>query len=96
MDDLWAAVYARKSISKMFGGKSYTKTLWTSFLTNADLRILLLRPKAGAEAEDEDDDEDGSEETGRDQQEEQLAGESNGDIPDDPDHAGSGDGGEWW
>ena len=52
---------------------------------------MLLRPKAGAEAKDEDDDKDGSEETGRDQQQEQLAGESNGDIPDDTDHAGGGD-----
>ena len=115
LDELWAAVYAQKSIPKMFDGKSYTKnlracltqrprelvlhkdpaslsytktpracltqrprelvlhkdpvslsytkTLRACLLTNAALRVLLLRPKAGAEAKDEDDEEDGSEET---------------------------------
>ena len=65
----------------MFDDTSYTKTMRACLLTA--LRVLLLRPKAGAEAEDEDDDEDELEEIRRDQQQEQQAGGSDK-IPSNP------------
>lgn len=44
LDEIWATVYARKSLPKMMEEKAYTKTLRACLLTDAALHIVLIHP----------------------------------------------------
>ncbi|XP_071081970.1 uncharacterized protein [Haliotis cracherodii] len=58
LDELWATVYARKSLPKMFDGKSYSKILRACLLTDAALHVTLLESDKLTSANDFDDDDE--------------------------------------
>lgn len=45
LNELWATVYARKTLPHMMEGKPYTRTLRACLLTDAALHVALLDPK---------------------------------------------------
>ena len=54
LEDLWATVYARNSLLKLFEGKAYTKILRACILTDTALHMTLLAEDASEDPPGED------------------------------------------